>query len=48
MKNLAHVKSRYGDSAGLLRSYTVGFSGFVSTTTLGIVDISLEGVNLNI
>ena len=48
MKNLDRVESRYGDYAGLLRSYTVGFSGFLCTTTLGVVDISLEGVNLNI
>lgn len=53
MKNLERVESRYGNCAGLLRSNTIALAVVSAqpvplVTTLGIVDILLEGVNLNI
>ena len=53
MKNLERVESRYGHCAGLLRSNTIALAVVSAqpvslVTTLGIVDILLEGVNLNI
>ena len=55
MKNLERVESRYGNCAGLLRSTTIALAvvsaqpvPLTFVTTLGIVDILLEGVNLNI
>ena len=53
MKNLDHVESGYGGCAGLLRSYTIALAVVSAqpvplVTTLGIVDILLEGANLNI